>query len=219
MAVKLFGFWRSLAALRVRIALNLKGIAYEEIAVDLLKGEQFADSYRLVNPQMVVPALVDGDGPVLAQSLAIIEYLDETHPQPPLLPKAPRDRARVRMLAQIVAADAHPLIVPRVRNYLADEFKLDEPARLKWIKHWSDAALAALEAQLSARAVPGRLCHGDTPTLADICLVSHVVGARIFKFDLAPFPAAVRVADECLKIEAFARAHPLRQPGAPAAGH
>lgn len=217
MAVRLFGFWRSLAAFRVRIALNLKGIAFDEVAVDLLKGEQFADSYRAVNPQMVVPALIDGDGPVLGQSLAIIEYLEETHPQPALLPPAPRDRARVRMLAQIVAADAHPLMVPRVRNYLAEEYKLDEPARLKWIKHWSDAALAAIETQLTAHGVPGRFCHGDAPTLADICLVSQVVGARIFKFDLAAYPTVTRVADECLKLDAFARAHPLKQAGAQAA--
>ena len=217
MAVKLFGFWRSLAAYRVRIALNVKGIDYKEYPVDLLKGEQFTDSYRAVNPQMVVPALIDGEGPVLGQSLAIMEYLEETHPQPALLPAAPRDRARVRMLAQIVAADAHPLMVPRVRNYLADEYKLDEAARLKWIQHWSNAALAAIETQLTQYGVPGRLCHGDAPTLADICLVSQVVGARIFKFDLAAYPAVTRVADECLKIDAFARAHPLQQPGAQAA--
>ncbi len=214
MAVKLFGFWRSLATLRVRIALNLKGIAYKEFAVDLLKGEQFTDSYCAVNPQMVVPALIDGDGPVLGQSLAIIDYLEETHPQPALLPASPRERARVRMLAQIVAADAHPLMVPRVRNYLEKEYRLDEPARAKWLQHWSDAALKAIETQLTDYAVPGRLCHGDTPTVADICLVSQVVGARMFKFDLAAFPTVTRVADECLKIDAFARAHPLKQPGA-----
>lgn len=217
MTMKLFGFWRSLAAFRVRIALNLKGIDYKEYPVDLLKGEQFTDSYREVNPQMVVPALIDGDGPVLGQSLAIIEYLEEMHPQPALLPPAPRDRARVRMLAQIVAADAHPLMVPRVRNYLADEFKLDEPARLNWIKHWSDAALAAVETQLTLHAAPGQLCHGDTPTLADICLVSQVVGARIFNFDLSAFPTVTRVADACLKLDAFSRAHPLKQAGAQAA--
>lgn len=214
MSVKLFGFWRSLAAYRVRVALNLKGIEYKEYPVDLLKGEQFTDAYREVNPQMVVPALIDGDGPVLGQSLSIIEYLEEKCPQPALLTAAPRDRARVRMLAQIIAADAHPLMVPRVRNYLADTFKLDEPARLNWIKHWSDAALGAIEAQLTAHAVPGRLCHGDAPTIADICLVSQVIGARLFKFDLSAFPAVTRVAEACLALEAFARAHPLKQAGA-----
>jgi maleylacetoacetate isomerase len=162
-----------------------------------------------------VPALVVGDSPALTQSLAIIDYLDETHPQPPLLPVAPRDRAYVRMLAQIVACDAHPLIVPRVRNYLTDEFKLDEPARLKWIRHWSSKALEAIETQLAARASAGKFCQGNAPTLADICLVSHVEGARLFKFDITAYPIAVGIVDECLKIDAFALAHPLRQPGAP----
>ena len=214
MTMKLFGFWRSLAAYRVRVALNLKGIAFEEIPIDLLKGEQFAESYRAINPQMVVPALVDNDGVVLAQSMAIIEYLEEAYPQPPLLPAAPRDRARVRMLAQIVAADAHPLMVPRVRAYLTDTLKLDEPIRLQWIQRWSDAALAAVETQLTAHAVAGRLCHGDTPTLADICLVSQVIGARMFKLDLSAFPTVTRVADACLALPAFAVAHPLKQVGA-----
>jgi len=215
MATTLFGFWRSLATFRVRIALNLKGIAFDEVAIDLLKGEQLSESYRTVNPQMVVPALVVGDSPALTQSLAIIDYLDETHPQPPLLPVAPRDRAYVRMLAQIVACDAHPLIVPRVRNYLADELKLDEPARLNWIRHWSSKALEAIETQLAARASAGKFCQGNAPTLADICLVSHVEGARLFKFDITAYPIAVGIVDECLKIDAFALAHPLRQPGAP----
>ena len=214
MTMKLFGFWRSLAAYRVRVALNLKGIAFEEIPIDLLKGEQFAESYRAINPQMVVPALVDNDGVVLAQSMAIIEYLEEAYPQPPLLPAAPRGRARVRMLAQIVAADAHPLMVPRVRAYLTDTLKLDEPIRLQWIQRWSDAALAAVETQLTAHAVAGRLCHGDTPTLADICLVSQVIGARMFKLDLSAFPTVTRVADACLALPAFAVAHPLKQVGA-----
>ena len=214
MTMKLFGFWRSLAAYRVRVALNLKGIAFEEIPIDLLKGEQFAESYRAINPQMVVPALVDNDGVVLAQSMAIIEYLEEAYPQPPLLPAAPRGRARVRMLAQIVAADAHPLMVPRVRAYLTDTLKLDEPIRLQWIQRWSDAALAAVETQLTAHAVAGRLCHGDTPTLADICLVSQVIGARMFKLDLSSFPTVTRVADACLALPAFVAAHPLKQAGA-----
>ena len=140
--MKLFSFWRSLATFRVRIALNLKGIAPDEVVdVDLIKGRQREEAYRKVNPQMVLPALVDGDGPILFQSLAIMEYLDETHPQPPLLPQAPRARARVRALAQIVACDSHPLLVPRVREYLEHELKLDEPARLKWIHNWIGAAL------------------------------------------------------------------------------
>ena len=157
--MKLFSFWRSLATYRVRIALNLKGIVPDEIVdIDLIKGKQREDAFRYVNPQMVLPALVDGDGPVLFQSLAIMEYLDETHPQPPLLPKEPRARARVRGLAQIVACDSHPLLVPRVREYLEHELKLDEPTRLKWIQNWIGAAVKALETNLAGS-------QGDRPLL------------------------------------------------------
>ena len=158
--MKLFTFWRSLATFRVRIALNLKGLKPEQVQVDLIKGDQLLAEYRAVNPQMVIPALVDGDGPILFQSLAIMEYLDETHPNPPLLPTAPRDRAWVRGLAQIVACDSHPLVVPRIRNYLTDELKLDEATRAKWIRHWVGEALTALEGHLSRDKRPGRFCVG-----------------------------------------------------------
>jgi maleylacetoacetate isomerase len=216
--VKLFSFWRSLATFRVRIALNLKGIAPDEVVdVDLIKGRQREEAYRKVNPQMVLPALVDGDGPILFQSLAIMEYLDETHPQPPLLPQGPRARARVRALAQIVACDSHPLLVPRVREYLEHELKLDEPARLKWIHNWIGAALEALEANLAGSKETGRYCQGDAITIADICLVSQATGASFYKYDLAPFPTVRRIVDACMQNDAFARAHPSRQPGAPAA--
>src|SRR5207302_1077876 len=159
-----FTFWRSLATFRVRIALNLKGLKPEEVQVDLLKGQQLETEFRAINPQMVIPALVDGDGPILFQSLAIMEYLDETHPSPPLLPTDLRDRAWVRGLAQIVACDSHPLLVPRVRAYLTDELKLDEAARTKWIRHWVDEALKALEGHLSRDRRAGRFCVGDRPT-------------------------------------------------------
>src|SRR6266849_5003235 len=160
--VKLFSFWRSLATFRVRIALNLKGLVPEEVVdIDLMKGRQRDAAFRAVNPQMLLPALVDGEGPVLFQSLAIIEYLDETHPLPPLLPKEPRARARVRGLAQIVACDSHPLLVPRVREYLDHELRLDEPTRLRWIQNWIGAALNALEANLAASTETGRYCQGD----------------------------------------------------------
>ena len=216
--MKLFSFWRSLATFRVRIALNLKGIAPDEIIeVNLMKGAQRETKYRAVNPQMVLPALVDGEGPALFQSLAIIEYLDETQPQPPLLPRGARARARVRGLAQIVACDSHPLLVPRVREYLEHELKLDEPTRLKWIHTWIGAALDALEANLAASEETGRYCHGDAITLADICLASQAAGANFYKFDLAPFPTVRRIVDACMQNDAFARAHPLRQPGAPQA--
>src|SRR5215467_10567384 len=167
--VKLFGFWRSLATFRVRIALNLKGIVPDEVVdVNLIQGKQREEAYRKVNPQMVLPALIDGDGPVLFQSLAIMEYLDETHPDPPLLPKDSRARARVRGLAQIVACDSHPLLVPRVREYLEHELKLDEPSRLKFIHNWIGAALKALETNLASSNETGRYCHGDAITIADI---------------------------------------------------
>jgi maleylacetoacetate isomerase len=214
--VKLYSFWRSLATFRVRIALNLKGLAPEVVDIDLLKGHQRQPDFCTVNPQMLIPALVTDDGRTLYQSLAILEYLDETHPQPPLLPKAAHERARVRALAQIVACDAHPLIVPRVRNYLGEEFKLDEPQRLGWIRHWFGEALVALETHLSRDADTGRFCHHDSVTIADLCLVSHAVGAKLFEVDLTPYPIVSRIVASCLAQDAFARAHPLKQPGAPA---
>lgn len=214
--MKLFSFWRSLATYRVRIAMNLKGITPDEIIdINLMKGQQREDSFRKVNPMMAIPALVDGDGPAMFESLAIIEYLDETHPKPPLLPKDPKGRARVRGLAQIVAADSHPLIVPRVREYLEHELKIDEPTRNAWCQHWHRAALTAIEANLQDKAT-GKYAHGDDITLADICLATQAAGATFFKVDLAPYPTFKRVVDACNQNEAFARAHPLKQPGAPA---
>ena len=216
--MKLFSFWRSLATFRVRIALNLKGLTPEEVIdVDLMKGGQRDAKYRAVNPQMLLPALIDGEGPALFQSLAIMEYLDETHPRPPLLPQGARARARVRGLAQIVACDSHPLLVPRVREYLEHELKLDEPSRLKFIHNWIGAALKALETNLASSKETGRYCHGDAITIADICLASQAAWANFYKYDLAPFPTVRRIVDTCMQNDAFARAHPLRQPGAPQA--
>src|ERR1700732_454485 len=161
-----------------------------------MKGQQREAAFRAVNPMMAIPALVDGDGPALFESLAIIEYLDETHPNPPLLPRDPRGRARVRGLAQIVACDSHPLIVPRVREYLEHEFKLDEAARTKWCQHWHLMALSALEAHLK-EAATGRYSHGDAVTMADICLASQAAGAKFFNVDNARFPNFFRLGD-CL---------------------
>jgi len=215
--MKLFSFWRSLATYRVRIALNLKGIKPDEVIdVNLMKGEQRADAYRAVNPMMALPALVDGEGPALFESLAIIEYLDEIHPHPRLLPSDPRGRARVRGLAQIVACDSHPLLVPRVREYLEHELKLDEPTRMAWCRHWIGKALEALETHLKSPET-GRYCHGEAVSVADICLASQAAGAKFFGVDMAPFPTVNRIVDACQSIDAFARAHPLKQPGAPAA--
>ena len=219
--MRFYSFWRSLAAFRVRIVLNLKGIVPDEIVtVDLMKGDQRQDAYKKVNPQMLLPALVDGDGPILFQSVAIMEYLDETHANPPILPKDPRGRARVRALAAIVASDSHPLMVPRVRNFLEHELKLDEPTRNKWIRHWIGEGLAAIEGHLSRDRETGTFAHGDSLTMADICLTSQAVGARFFEVDTTPYPTVKRIAETCLAIDTVARAHPLKQPGAPASlGH
>ena len=219
--MKFYSFWRSLAAFRVRIALNIKGLVPDEIVtVDLMKGDQRQDAYKKVNPQMLLPALVDGDGPILFQSVAIMEYLDETHANPPILPKDPRGRARVRALAAIVASDSHPLMVPRVRNFLEHELKLDEPTRNKWIRHWIGEGLAAMEGHLSRDRETGTFAHGDSLTMADICLTSQAVGARFFEVDTTPYPTVKRIAETCFAIDAVARAHPLKQPGAPTSlGH
>jgi maleylacetoacetate isomerase len=215
--LRLFSFWRSLATYRVRIALNFKGLMPdEEINIDLTKGAQRDAAYRAVNPMMALPVLVDGDGAALFESLAIIEYLDETHPEPPLLPADARGRARVRALAQIVTADCHPLVVPRVRDYLQHELKIDEPHRLAWCRHWHIQALAVLETHLGGPET-GRFCHRDQVTIADICLASQVAGAQFFGVDLAPFPSVSRIVTTYQQIDAFARAHPLKQKGAPAA--
>jgi maleylacetoacetate isomerase len=215
--MKIYSFWRSLATYRVRIAFNLKGIVPDEVIdVNLMKGQQREAAYREVNPMMAIPALVDGDGPILFESLAIIEYLDETHPNPPLLPKDPRGRARVRGLAQLVAADSHPLIVPRVREYLEHQLKMDQATVTAWCRHWHTQALTALEAHLKGKET-GKFAHGDQVTLADICIASQAAGAKFFNVDTTPFPNFTRVAEACQQIDAFARAHPLKQPGAPAA--
>jgi maleylacetoacetate isomerase len=214
--MKLYGFWRSLATYRVKVALALKGIKVDEVSIDLLKGMQHDKDYVAVNPQAVVPALVlDEGGPPLFQSLAILEYLEETKPQPPLMPRDPRGRARVRGLALISVADGHPLVVPRIRNYMEKELKLDEATRNKWLAHWSLKALEATEAHLKSEKETGRFCHGDTVTLADICLAGQVIGATgYFKCDVTGVPTVMRVFGECMKIDAFERAHPLKQPGA-----
>jgi maleylacetoacetate isomerase len=199
----------------VRVALALKGLHAEYLSINLLQGMQHGDDYKVVNPQSVVPALVIDDEPPLFQSLAIVEYLDETHPQPPLLPKDPRGRARVRGLSLIVACDGHPLIVPRIRNYLEREMHLDEALRNGWLQHWTLKALEALEAHLVRERETGRFCHGDAPTMADICLASQVFAAGYFDVKTTTVPAVRRIFDECMKIDAFDRSQPLKQVDAP----
>jgi maleylacetoacetate isomerase/maleylpyruvate isomerase len=208
--LRLYGFWRSLATYRVRVALALKGLRAEEISIDLLKGKQHTEEYRAVNPQGVVPALeLDEGGPPLVQSLAILEYLEETHPAPPLLPQDARGRARVRGLSLIAAADGHPLITPRIRTYLEKEMKQDEATRNRWLAHWTLRALEAIEGHLSRESGTGRFCHGDGPTIADICLASQVIGAlAYFNCDTSGLPTAMRVYNACMEIDAFATAHP-----------
>jgi len=215
MTMKLYGFWRSLATYRVRVALALKGVEAEQQYINLLQGVQHGDDYKAVNPQSVVPALVIDDGPPLFQSLAIIEYLEETSPEPRLLPKDPRGRARVRGLSMIVACDAHPLIVPRIRSYLEREMHVDEPARNRWLQHWTLKALEALEAHLANERETGKFCHGDTPTMADICLASQVFAAGYFDTPTTGVPTVKRIFDECMKIDAFDRSQPTKQPDAP----
>jgi maleylacetoacetate isomerase len=214
--IKMYGFWRSAASFRVRVALNLKGLAYEETMIDIDVGDQYVPAYKAINPQSVVPSVLVDDGPPLTQSLAIIEYLEEVHPEPALLPADPRGRARVRSLALLFAADHHPLIVPRIRRYLTDQLKVSDDQRSGWIRHWFREGLVQGEARLAGDPATGRFCHGDTPGIADLCLISQVMGAKNFKVDVSDLPTVNRIADACLAIDAFARAQPLRQPGAPA---
>jgi maleylacetoacetate isomerase len=166
---------------------------------------------------MVLPSLVEDDGNVLTQSLAIMEYLDEVYPEPPLMPADARGRARVRALSQITVADSHPLIVPRVRNHLAATFNLDEEGRIKWVRHWLGAGLDAYEGYLSRDTATGAYCHGDSVTMADLCLVSHATGYRVFKGTIDNHPTVKRIVERCMTDERFASAQPLRQPGAPTA--
>jgi maleylacetoacetate isomerase len=211
MTLKLYGYFRSSAAFRVRIALNLKNLAYEPAFVHLRKSEQRDPAYLAKNPQGLVP-LLDSDGVRLIQSLAIIEYLDETHRSPELLPEGPEDRARVRALAQIIAADIHPLDNLRVLRYLANPLGHDKTAIEAWFNHWIRLGFEALEPMLRDPRT-GAFCHGDVPGLADICLVPQVFNARRYpSFDMMPFPTITRVFANCMKLDAFKRAAPDQQP-------
>jgi maleylacetoacetate isomerase len=215
--MRLYTFWRSLATFRVRIALNLKGLPYEAIYVDLDAGQQNLPEFKSVNPQMVIPALVEDDGNVLFQSMAILEYLNEVYPDPPLLPADARGRARVRALSLITVADSHPLIVPRVRNHLGKTFNLGDDGKIAWVRHWFAAGLDAYEGHLSRDAATGTYCHGDRITLADLCLVSHAVGTQVFKGSIDGHPTVKRIVERCMTDDRFASAQPRRQPGAPSA--
>ena len=210
--MRLYGYFRSSAAFRVRIALNLKGLAYEPRFVHLARGEHRQAEYGALNPQGLVPALEDG-GKLLTQSLAIIEYLEEKHPSPPLLPKDLLGRARVRSLALLIACEIHPLNNLRALQYLVNELGHSEQDRDRWYQHWIHDGMAKLEGDLAGNR-RGRFCHGDTPTMADCCLVPQIFNAQRFKCDLSHAPTALRVFEECMKLEPFQRAQPARQPDA-----
>ncbi|MGD9765490.1 MAG: maleylacetoacetate isomerase [Candidatus Binatia bacterium] len=206
----LYTYYRSSAAYRVRIALELKGLSAERVEIDLRRGDQRAAAYLARNPQGLVPALAAGPE-VLIQSLAIIEYLDELVPDPPLLPATPLGRARVRGLAQVIASDIHPLNNLRVLRYLESALGVGENERLRWYRHWIAEGLSAIEQLLATRAETGTFCHGDAPTLADICLVPQVHNARRYACPLDAYPVTCAIDEACRALPAFQRAHPDAQ--------
>jgi len=211
--MKLYTYFRSSAAYRVRIALNLKGLEREDVFIHLRQGAQRQTGYLGLNPQGLVPTLVDGDA-VIGQSFAILEYLEETHPEPPLLPADRAGRARARQLGLIVACDIHPLNNLRVLQYLGRELGLDEEARNRWYRHWVERGFAALETLLTGTPGTERFCHGEVPGFADLCLVPQVYNAGRFAIDLSPYPTVRRINETCLALPAFADAAPEAQPDA-----
>jgi maleylacetoacetate isomerase len=217
MSLKLYTWWRSQASYRVRIALHLKKLEADMIFVDLSNEEQFSPKYRLINPAMVLPTLIDGEGPPLQDSLAIIDYLEERCPEPPLLPSEPRARAHVRALSHVLAVDAHPLIVPRVRKYLERELGVDERGRMRWLQHWLNTGLETFERLVASHPRAGPFCYGTAATVADICLVAHVTSAQmLYGLDLQAYPIVEPIFQTCMRLDAFMQAHPERQPDAPA---
>lgn len=216
--LSLYSYWRSSAAYRVRIALHLKGLAYAQKPIHLLNngGEQRSAEFRAVNPQALVPVLLDGER-AIRQSLAIIEYLDESFPAIPLLPAMARDRARVRGLAQLIACDVHPLANLRVQQYLERELGADQAQREAWSRHWIAEGLAAFESLVRDNPSTGEFCEGEMPSIADCCLVPQLYNARRLQMDLSPYPTLVRIESTCLALPAFQQAVPERQPDAPVA--
>ena len=207
----LYGYPMSSASYRVRIALALKGIEVTTVTKQLRRGEQRAKDFLEINPQGFVPVLSLDDGHMIPQSLAIIEYLDEVYPQPPLLPAAPIERARVRALSLLIACDIHPLNNLRVLQYLEGSLGEAQSVRDAWYRHWIEAGFEALEEALGRDPARGRFCYGDTPSLADVCLVPQVFNARRYSVDLAPFPRIVAIDAACREIAAFASAAPEKQ--------
>jgi maleylpyruvate isomerase len=212
--VKLYGFFRSSAAFRTRIALNLKGLRYDQVPINLRANEQRDGEYLKLNPMGTVPTLIDGDT-VIDQSLAIVEYLEETHPEPAFLPKLPADRARVRAIAMDIACEIHPVNNLRIRRYILHTLGQDETALEQWMNHWTKLGFDGIEPMLAGDKRTGKFCHGDRPGIADICLVPGVFNAQIYpSFDMGPYPAIRRVFDNCMKLDEFQRALPERQPDA-----
>ena len=209
--MQLYNYFRSSASYRVRIALALKGLDYDYIPVHLVKREHLDDAYTAVSASRLVPTLQDGDAR-LSQSLAIVEYLDETHPQPPLLPADALGRARVRAIAQDIACEIHPLNNLRVLRYLTHDLKLSEDDKNRWYRHWVESGLESVERQLTAQ--PARYCHGDTPTLADLTLVPQIFNAQRFHCRTDHVPQVMRVFDACMQLDAFSQTQPSACPDA-----
>src|SRR5580698_764831 len=211
MGIQVYGFWRSIATFRVRVALRLKGLPFEETSIDILSGEQFQPGYAAVNAERVVPTFIH-DGVSVFQSLAIIEYLDDIQPEPRLVPQDARERAYARSLALTTIADAHPLVTPRIRNHLATAFGADAKAIEDWGKHWTIEGLATYE-RLFARRAPAPFALGAEPGLADICIAGQVVGAHFLKLELTDFPLVAGLGERCFAMPAFKSAHPFEQEG------
>lgn len=213
--MKLYTFFRSSASYRVRIALNIKGLTYEQVPIHLRRGggEQLGAAYKAINPQALVPALED-NGKILTQSLAIIEYLEETHPTPPLLPTGPADKALVRGMAMVIACEVHPIQNLRVLNYVKARYNQTDAQINDWAQHWIDLGLSALEQMIAAQPQRGKFCFGEMPTLADICLVPQLGNARRYGCDISKHPTILQIEKSCLALPAFADAAPEKQPDA-----
>ena len=214
--MRLHTYWRSSTAYRVRIALNLKGLSYESVPVHLVKdgGEHLKPEYRRLNPQAILPTLETDDGQTLTQSLAICEWLDETHPEPPLLPTDAEGRARVRAFAQAIACEIHPVTNLRILKHLTGSLGLSEADKVAWYRHWVQEGLAPLETMVAGHSATGTFVHGETPSLADICLVPQIYNARRFDVDLTPYPTLVRIDETARALTPFAEAAPEAQPDA-----
>ncbi len=211
--MQLYNYARSSASYRVRIALALKGLSYDYLPVHLLKNEQVAPAYSVLNAAQLVPLLIDGEERV-TQSMAIIEYLDETHPEPPLLPGTPAERARIRALAQDIACEIHPLNNLRVLRYLVRDLKVSDEDKKRWYRHWVESGLAVVERRLDGHPSTGRFCHGDTPTLADCLLVPQIHNAQRFECSLAGLPTVMRIFEACMALDAFSKTQASECPDA-----